>query len=419
VFEGSVPSTGVPVTFTDGITTQGSTTVQSQTNEFLSSDPGRAISGDGIPAGATVATFVSATQITISAPATSTNANAQITITRPLVLNDPISDIAVASDNSGYWLVGEDGGVFTFKSASSAMQFYGSLPGATDNFFPVAGNLPDYTTAVVDLLLWSGFYLNDGGATSNVFGIVENTGIWPQDSQGNAVVLDSTIFDKKPVIDAINTIKNVVGFLIYVGDTGEVHWHEANYWQSGNYLPDYSHTDFVPVIDERVQLTKYERQNPDKDLRSEIIVTDNDPFETPPGSTVVPSTLTTTYVPTTASELHGLIRPAMWVNSVFTNPSEQQAMVQLIALHIYFRSRLGSVTCIANPMIQVNDQVQILERQTFELNQHYVRGIRFIHDLDSGSYTMDLTTNILSPPGAWAVTKPPGAPGGSTLVAKI
>jgi hypothetical protein len=90
-------------------------------------------------------------------------------------------------------------------------------------------------------------------------------------------------------------------------------------------------------------------------------------------------------------------------------------MAQLIALHIYFKSRIGKVTCMANPMIQINDQVQILERETFEVNTHFVRGISSTHNLTTGEYTMVLSTNILSPPGAWAITKPSGAPSGSII----
>ena len=41
-------------------------------------------------------------------------------------LNAPVIGMAVAGNGAGYWLVGEDGGVFTF---GDGLQFYGSAAG--------------------------------------------------------------------------------------------------------------------------------------------------------------------------------------------------------------------------------------------------------------------------------------------------
>jgi hypothetical protein len=228
------------------------------------------------------------------------------------------------------------------------------------------------------------------------------------DEGGN--VLDATFFDKLPCQDPLTKLKEIVGYLMYVGDEGEIHWHEANFWESGNFLPDHTHTATVPIIDERVHLTAYQVSTPDRDLRSEIIISSEDP------DLGIAGTITTSFTPSTATELRGLVRPAMWVNEAFVDSATQQTMAELIALHIYFKSRLGTVTCIGNPMIQIDDQVQILERETFETNVHYVRRIHRTHDRKTGRYTMDLTTNVLSPPGTWAVVKPTGSPSGSIVV---
>ncbi len=57
---------------------------------------------------------------------------------RDTELNQPIIDAVAAPDGQGYWLVGLDGGVFSFGSA----RFYGSMGGVPLNQ-PVVGMVPD------------------------------------------------------------------------------------------------------------------------------------------------------------------------------------------------------------------------------------------------------------------------------------
>ena len=74
----------------------------------------------------------------------------------------------------------------------------------------------------------------------------------------------------------------------------------------------------------------------------------------------------------------------------------QTIMAEMIALHIGFQERIGQVSCLAAPFLEVGDQVRIYERQTSEVNVHLVKSINFTHDLDSGAYNMSLTTNWLA-----------------------
>lgn len=291
--------------------------------------------------------------------------------------------------------------------AASMLQFLGSLPGGTANLFPYDGNYRDFTDIIKDLLMWSGFWLNDGGKSASVYGILESTGTYSTD------LIDATVFDKQAVVDAITTIKEIVGYVFYVDDTGAAHFHEPNFWETGSLLPDGTRTKVVPTIDERVQLTQYTLSTPDKDIRSAIIITNNDPTDNAQG------TLTRTFIPSDVSKLKGLAKPAMWVNEVFTNPDEQLITAQLTALHLLFQSRLGTVSCMANPMLQIEDQVQILERETFEVNIHYIRSIARTYDALTGEYDMQLTTNYLSGPNGFDVKRPTGAPGGRYAVAGI
>ena len=62
-------------TFTDGVTTTGSTTLTSATGGFSIADTGIGISGAGIPAGSSIVTFVTSTTVILSNPATASGTN--------------------------------------------------------------------------------------------------------------------------------------------------------------------------------------------------------------------------------------------------------------------------------------------------------------------------------------------------------
>ncbi|MGH9283333.1 MAG: SBBP repeat-containing protein, partial [Acidimicrobiales bacterium] len=69
-------------TFTDGASTEGSTTYTSALPHFVAADAGHPISGDNIPEGTTVAAFVGPTEVTLSQPATATGSLLAFTIAR-------------------------------------------------------------------------------------------------------------------------------------------------------------------------------------------------------------------------------------------------------------------------------------------------------------------------------------------------
>jgi hypothetical protein len=65
---------------TDGVTTNGSTTVTSATAAFKANDLGRSVTGAGIPAAATIATVVNSTTVVLSAAATATGSAVTLTV---------------------------------------------------------------------------------------------------------------------------------------------------------------------------------------------------------------------------------------------------------------------------------------------------------------------------------------------------
>lgn len=254
------------------------------------------------------------------------------------------------------------------------------------------GNYRDFSDIVKDLLLWAGWCLFS--LTTNVaevYGNIESTGSYSDDC------FPDDAFDKKPVIDAITTVKEVVGYIFWVTETGSARFESPNWWSPGNFYEDGARTSLIPQIDEGVHLTSYAVQFSDEDARSQVIIASAEP------TAALEGTLVTDIVPPTAALLKGMVRPAMWVNQVFTSPNEQRTMADLIALHIWFKMRQGQATCVANPAIGLNDQVRILERTSGETYIHYVRGKSTQWDKASGAYTMVLTTHWLGDADSWAV----------------
>jgi hypothetical protein len=79
-------------------------------------------------------------------------------------------------------------------------------------------------------------------------------------------------------------------------------------------------------------------------------------------------------------------------------------MAELINLQIWFNQRIGSIAMVGNPNIGMNDQIRVVERNTSETYIHYVRGVSSSMDLDTGSYTMNLSTNRLGDDSNWVIT---------------
>jgi hypothetical protein len=311
-----------------------------------------------------------------------------------IALNDPISDIEVFDDNTGYWLVGEDGGVFTFSDGNSH-NFWGSLPESFDLI--TEGNYADYSDIIKDILFWCGWWLYDPtisavetSGSPAIFGNIESTGAFAQDN------LREDFFDKKPAIDVIHTIKEIVGYLFYIDDQGGARFESPNIWSIGNFLDDGTPTALIPNIDEAIQMTDYTVGLSDKDAMSSITISSSDP------DNKLSDTITTTIDSVSGqARLRGLVKNSLWTNEAFISPDEQSLLAQLVDLFSFMAERQGQLTCAANPTLCINDQVRIWERQTSDTYIHYIRGISTTMDLQSGEYFSTVTTHWLGDGTAW------------------
>lgn len=301
--------------------------------------------------------------------------------------------------NDAYLIQRGDGRLFQFGSSSgTTIQFGGPTPGSQGQLRR-QGNYLDYSDIIKELALWSGFLLFDPATPLNqfppVYGNIESTGAYSPEP------LPDSLFDKRPVLDAMTEIKEVVGYILFVDDFGALRFESPNWWGIGNVDEQGHRSSFIPEIDERVNLVSYGTSTNDDALRSTIIISSEDPDDA--GDT----TITTVLRPQTADGLKGLLVPAMWVNGWFQDAREQRIMADLIALHIWFQQRTGQISAVANPCIQVNDQIRVYERVTSEVFIHYVRGMSTSQDLESGQYVMNITTNWLGTPeegGDWVIT---------------
>jgi hypothetical protein len=308
----------------------------------------------------------------------------------------PHEQLLPTGTDLGYQIMQTGGLVTAFGQAT----YYGSPVPDSQGQLRSDGNYLDYSDIIKDLALWAGFMLYDetlpGSSAPYVYGNIESTGSYSKEQ------LPDEIFDKRPVIDAMTELKEAVGYLLFVDDEGGLRFESPNFWSYGNWDQATGERIFnTPIIDEMTNLFDYGTSRNDESLRSMIIISSEDPNDA--GDT----TVTTTIVPQTAQGLRGLLKPAMWVNGWFQDEVEQKIMAELIAMHIWFAQRLGQVTCVANPCIQINDQVRIFERSTSEVFVHYVRGVNTTHNLDDGTYTMTLTTHWLGTGEDWAITDSP------------
>jgi hypothetical protein len=275
------------------------------------------------------------------------------------------------------------------------------------------GNYDDYIDVVRDFLLYAGFWLPDRVDPPQsyfapiVWGNLEFTGA-PGGNDAGPMTLDNAFFDKKPVIDVIKTLRDVVGYIFRADAQGAARLETPNWWQSGNFYDDGTYTSFIPVMDERTVLTDLAIAVSDAPLRSEVIATTQDP-----ASPNVPYTgwPLARFSCGNVAWLRGMIKPAMIgpQNNTLTQATQadMEILAELVALQIWFQQRQAQVTCIFRPDIDIDTQVRVYDRVAGETFVHYVRGVHTEHDLDSGSHTMTLTTNWLGDRYSWAITSDP------------
>jgi len=285
-----------------------------------------------------------------------------------------------------------------------------------DNFPPAAepGQISDWSEAIKELCGWAGFTWPDASPNhaDPLLGICEATGT-PMRIWGDFEVLGSgpiistpgDYFMNKSFMEAIRQIVDFLGGIFYIDHTGGAQFRMPNIWAPGNFVCDVdsvslaARTNTHPIeFNDGINLLGYTMTLDDSQIRSEIVVVGKDPdikgegmvaggFKLGNGSAIDFSDL-----------LNGQVRlmmiPGESTKNFKTN-AECAVMAELTAVQIMMTYRKGSAQIIAHPGLHIDDQVRIFERVTNETAIHYVSGIESSMDLESGEYTMNVTTHWL------------------------
>lgn len=304
-------------------------------------------------------------------------------------------ELLPAPGDNGFFIMQGNGTIVPVGSYN-AVDYYG---GPAQGFAELRsdGSYLDLYEVWRDLLLYAGYFLfEEVGPTDDpqVFGVLETTGTWVND------VLNADLFDKKSVIDAITQLTDIVGYICREGDDGSILITSPNWWQSGNFNENSQHSGIIPEVDERINMTALAVRLPARPVKSPIVIASSkiDPLN--------PSaTMHVEYEPPYAGLNRGMCRDLTWVNGGFTEQSEMQIMAELISLQIWFQLRVAQADCWADPAVEPDTQVRLLERQTSETAIHYVRSVNDTMTLGkTGTWTMRLTTNWLGTHEQWAIT---------------
>lgn len=326
-------------------------------------------------------------------------------------------DIARDPDGTGFWVLVADGHVGSYSAEFWGEPGYNGLTG----FRWHEGNFDgDFSTIISELLAWSGFTLYNPSATEvEVFGAIESTGIKTD------TIIAADKFDKRAILDIIKELCEVVAYRFLIQEDGSVKISSPNIWRSGNFdidgiriyvdgdtynrveSTDPDAVEFIPLIDEEIDMFDYSTTLSSEAMRSEIIIGNDLPDPKNPSSTAF-----VRHAPRSGSEqvapgikmLRDIPRVGMWISQLWQNTEEMQLMAELISLNAWFAERTSTATCVANPCLSLGDQVKFAERNTSEYNIHYISGINSNNDLDTGVWTYNLTSHWLGDADNWVIT---------------
>lgn len=319
---------------------------------------------------------------------------------------------------TGFWVLAANGEVTPYDADFWGEPGYTGLTGYKWH----EGNFNgDWMEIVKEILMWGGFLFYDADITGSedpaVLGNLESTGIFTD------TTVSGDKFDKKTLMDIVKELTEVVGYRFRIDEEGRARYESPNFWRAGNFdrdgLPIYvdgagervdpeteGAIPFIPTVHESEDLLQYNVTLSSADKRSEIIIGTDAPNPKDPTSTgyivhYPPHSLER--VAGDTPTMRGIERTAMWISQIFENEQERRLMAELIGLHAWFSSRVGTSSIVANPALSLDDQVRIIERNTSETFIHLITSISSSNDLETHDYTMDISTNWLGDADDWVI----------------
>lgn len=285
-------------------------------------------------------------------------------------------------------------------------QFNLETTGNPRGVIPSRTNYRDLTDPVRLALIWGGWWLKGGPGTADgrwpaILGGIEDTGM------ASPSVIGADFFDKKPPIDVIKAIRDIVGYSTWVDQEGGFRFQSPNFWEAGNFDYDGKHHRHAWDIDEEAELLSMKVKGTKQIDRSSITVAMADPYANQPGTVKIAAFDTNTT--SVKNQLHALHAPAIMGIDRDIPHKEMVTLAELTGLRMWWLRRRATIRCAANPLIDVDDQVRAWERTTFDTYLHRVESVNTTHDLDSGEYTMEMGTHWLGADNTdWVVRVGPG-----------
>lgn len=295
----------------------------------------------------------------------------------------------------------------------------------------VEGNITDYVDIIKVLAGWAGFYWPGGVPDDPVlanWGLIDMPGpfdegyntlggrIWGDFFMSGAYPVDPpcippSFWDNKSVMDGINQIKEILGYIVYADATGGIICRMPNIWRTGNYVlgQGFQGADSVRILDEKTTVLDLGVTLDDEALRSQIIVvSSSDPTLY---SALSPTWSSDLAIPGTtgpqgdAALLGGQDRVMLVPNYPFISQAEVDKFSYLISLWLHWSFRRDKVRIPGMPAFMPDDQVTILERVTHEQFVHYIEGVSSTMDFVSGTWFMDMDTHWLGegPDRVWLI----------------
>jgi hypothetical protein len=278
------------------------------------------------------------------------------------------------------------------------------------------GEITDWSEAIKELCGWAGFthwarpnYFPgvqadpvlgtdaNGPTPMRVWGDFERIKAWPVE------VTSHEDFHLKSFSEAINFIRATLGMLFYIDESGGCVFRFPNLVMGGNFIHDPQSNSRQVRIDEHpiefhenANLLGYSVTLSDSAIRSEVVATGVE-AATRGGGLIAGGidlvggdrSSALDYVNILAGQTRTLMLNRDTVS--FKTWEEVQRYAELTALKILYTYRKAQASILAHPGLQLDDQVRVYERVTNEHNIHYVTGINSEMDLQSGSWTMDVT----------------------------
>lgn len=297
------------------------------------------------------------------------------------------------------------------------------------------GVITDWSEAVREMCGWAGFtwFANTSlypgvrpdpllGSTSSgvplrVWGDFEWLGAGP------ILCTQPEFFTNKSFMEGINQVVNMIGAVFFIDEAGGAVFRMPNIFSAGNFITgnlgggitsemrltdnpiEHYMRDTWPIeFHENANLIDYQVAVDDSSVRSEVLVVGepsdvNSESEAVGGYVLGLNPITgqrsaVDFDEVLAGQTRLFLVPGDDTKN-FASPEECQRMAELTAIKILFTYRKAQLSAPCHPGLQIDDQVRIFERTTNEYNVHYVSAISSSMDLETGEWTMDVTTHWL------------------------